>query len=605
MANVLITINGDDQSTQAFQDARDNAKGLVGTMATLGPAMAPIAGAATAAVAGLASTLGGAAVSASAFKLAVQPQMAAVQEAAEAQSKYNDAVEQYGADSAQALKAQEAMKQQMAGMPAATQATAKEFVGLKSDFESWSNSLAGDTMPIFTKGIQILRDLLPTLTPIVEHASQVFGDLMSKLQRKVESKGFDAFAKKFQNWANKGLDNVVNGVTKLSRAVSGFVMGPGFQTFLESGEGAGANLGEIFQKLALFVGKFIEAAGPLAGLSFIALEALADALNAIPDSVLEVLAPTIMAIVVAMKAWQLAVVAYTAVQWLMNAAMTANPIGLLVLAIVGLVAAIVVLWKKNEGFRNFIIGAWEAIKKGVMAAFEFLKNIFMNWTGWGLLIKHWDTIKAKVISTWDTIKRWIGNALTFLKDLFLNWTGPGLIIKHWDRIKEKTGQLIRYIKDRWNAVVGFVKGIPGRISGTLSNMWNGLGSGFRSVVNGIIGRWNNLSFSIGGGSFMGFDVPTMRLDTPDIPYLARGGIASGLAMVGERGRELVNLPSGSHVRSAADTERMMGHSGVGDGRPLMITLKIGEKTLGELLVDPLRGAVRSRGGDVQAVLGRG
>jgi phage-related protein len=39
-------------------------------------------------------------------------------------------------------------------------------------------------------------------------------------------------------------------------------------------------------------------------------------------------------------------------QWLLNAAMTANPIGLVVAAIVALIAVFVIAWKHSETFRN-------------------------------------------------------------------------------------------------------------------------------------------------------------------------------------------------------------------------------------------------------------
>jgi hypothetical protein len=45
----------------------------------------------------------------------------------------------------------------------------------------------------------------------------------------------------------------------------------------------------------------------------------------------------------------------------------------------------------------------------------------------------------------------------------------------------------------------------------------------------------------------------------DTSKYASGGISSGgLAMVGERGPELVNLPRGAKVNTAQNTERMLG-----------------------------------------------
>ena len=46
-----------------------------------------------------------------------------------------------------------------------------------------------------------------------------------------------------------------------------------------------------------------------------------------------------------------------------NAALAANPIGLVVAAIAGLVAAFIYLWNTSEDFRNFWIGVWESVSK--------------------------------------------------------------------------------------------------------------------------------------------------------------------------------------------------------------------------------------------------
>ena len=60
----------------------------------------------------------------------------------------------------------------------------------------------------------------------------------------------------------------------------------------------------------------------------------------------------------------------------MNAAMLLNPIGLIVALIAGLVAAFIVLWNNNEGFRNFWIGLWDKIKSTAGTAVKWIKDKF-------------------------------------------------------------------------------------------------------------------------------------------------------------------------------------------------------------------------------------
>lgn len=61
------------------------------------------------------------------------------------------------------------------------------------------------------------------------------------------------------------------------------------------------------------------------------------------------------AITVATKAW-------TAAQWLLNIAMNANPIGVVVAVIGVLAGAVVYCWNKFAGFRAFLLTAWDTIK---------------------------------------------------------------------------------------------------------------------------------------------------------------------------------------------------------------------------------------------------
>jgi hypothetical protein len=139
-------------------------------------------------------------------------------------------------------------------------------------------------------------------------------------------------------------------------------------------------------------------------------------------------------------------------------------------------------------------------------------------------------------------------------------------------------------------------------------MFSPLTSGFKASIDGVIRGWNSLHFKfpsfhgdwngpLPGG---GFTVGGWSLSTPRLPLLAKGGIATaaGLAMVGEKGPEIISMSRGAQV-----TPLSRSTSSGSDSRPLHITLNIGGKSLGELVIDPLRQSVRVRGGDVQAVLG--
>lgn len=66
----------------------------------------------------------------------------------------------------------------------------------------------------------------------------------------------------------------------------------------------------------------------------------------------------------------------TVAQWLLNTAMSANPVGLIIAAIAGLVAAFVLLWNKSDAFREFWINLWEKIKEGFLTAIEEVKIFF-------------------------------------------------------------------------------------------------------------------------------------------------------------------------------------------------------------------------------------
>ena len=84
---------------------------------------------------------------------------------------------------------------------------------------------------------------------------------------------------------------------------------------------------------------------------------------------------------------------------------------------------------------------------------------------------------------------------------------------------------------------------------------------------------------------------------------ASGGMRSNLTMVGEHGRELVSLPTGSMVHSNPDTERMMSQGG-GTQRLIVSMDPQMPHGLARELLKWIRFTVRTAGGgDVQVAFG--
>lgn len=73
---------------------------------------------------------------------------------------------------------------------------------------------------------------------------------------------------------------------------------------------------------------------------------------------------------------------FAAAQWLVNAALSANPIGLVVLALAGLVTAFVLAYQNSEEFRAIVDGALQAVKAGAEAVVNWFNNDFLPfWSG--------------------------------------------------------------------------------------------------------------------------------------------------------------------------------------------------------------------------------
>jgi hypothetical protein len=210
-----------------------------------------------------------------------------------------------------------------------------------------------------------------------------------------------------------------------------------------------------------------------------------------------VLAGAITAIIVVVKLWSIA-------QMVLNSALLANPIGLVVLAVMALVAAFVLAYNKVSWFRAGVDAAFKGVKTVVGAVIGFVKNNLEK-----ILVAALATPLAPIAAIVLAFTKWRGSI----------------------------GGVISFIVDKVKA----------------------LGDAVGAVL-GPLGKAVDLAGKVGGGALSAIGSV--------LPFQHGGvmGAGGGLALVGERGPELMQLPGGTRVTPLqAGTQQPVDMAGLGFG----------------------------------------
>lgn len=251
-------------------------------------------------------------------------------------------------------------------------------------------------------------------------------------------------------------------------------------------------------------------------------------------------------IVQAVKAW-------TAVQWALNIALDANPIGLIILGIGILIAVIVILWNHSAGFRDFFIGLWGDI--------------------WGFL---------KMVGAW--------------------FAGPfaDFFVNAWKWIKDSAATAWNWIVDKFMWLVNLPRRLGEMIGKNARKMWDAIPTAFKGMINFLIDLWNKLDFGVHitvpdwvpgiGGKTFGIDDLFV-----DLPHLFGGGVVPGSAggtpvVMGDGGRAEIAAPEPLLRRIARE------ESGRGMHGEAHVIIE------GRGLLRGIRRTVRVGGGDPAVVL---
>lgn len=232
--------------------------------------------------------------------------------------------------------------------------------------------------------------------------------------------------------------------------------------------------------------------------------------------------PFFVGIAAAIIAWATATKVMAAAQWLLNIALDANPIGLIIMGIVALIAGIMYLWNTNEGFRTAIITIWEGIKEAFVNAVAAIQG------AWGAIVGFFEGIVTGIDNVFSGISKTIvdsfNGAVTFLQELpakALEWAGD-MMQGFIDGIKNgitAVGDAIKGVADKITSFLHFSRPDEGPLrqyETWMPDMMQGLASGItgniglvKQALSGMTGQMSakvtgevseNTATSASGGS---------------------------------------------------------------------------------------------------------
>jgi hypothetical protein len=236
--------------------------------------------------------------------------------------------------------------------------------------------------------------------------------------------------------------------------------------------------------------------------------------------------------------------AYAAVQAALNVVMSLNPIGIVILALVGLAAGLVYAYKKSETFRDIVnavfgkvrdiaVGVFSAVVGAVKTAIDWVKN---NWPLLlGILTGPFGLAVILIARNWDAIKSAAQSALRFVVMKVLDFA--------------------QNILDAAAKAFGWVPGLGDKLKGAKTEFQK-----FRNSVNTSLGGINDQTIQITpivlAAQQSRRTSVDKRLGNRPVGLAAGGGVFGG-----ERGKDSVPalLMPDEHVWTTRETAAVGGH----------------------------------------------
>lgn len=249
------------------------------------------------------------------------------------------------------------------------------------------------------------------------------------------------------------------------------------------------------------------------------------------------------------------ITAVTTAMAALNAVLVANPIGIVIALIAGLVVAFTALWKNNEEFRNRVIEIWNSVKEVFITVFTAIKSAASTiWNeikdniinplknAYTTVVSTLTSMREKASSIWGSVKSIASTAWTAVKNAVLSpiRSAQSIASSVWSRLKSSASSafnsirstaasvwngiknaITRPIESAKNTVSGIMKKIKGIFPLHIGKIFSGLSLPHISVSGG------KAPFGIGGkGSLPHFSVAWHR-KAEDQPYMFTGATLFG------------------------------------------------------------------------------
>lgn len=205
----------------------------------------------------------------------------------------------------------------------------------------------------------------------------------------------------------------------------------------------------------------------------------------------------------------------------LNAVLAANPVGIVVAAIVGLVAAFIYLWNNCDAFREFWIGLWEKIKEALAAAVAWIKEtapkiakFFKD--AWAKIAEVWNNslLKKYFSAIWETIKGVFAVVKAVLSG---NWSDAWAAIKNivntwrdyfasvWDKIAGVFAPVAEWFREKFQAAKDKIFGVFSDIKEKFVEVKNKIFGAFSTIKEDFFAVGDNIVTGIWNGITAGWD----------------------------------------------------------------------------------------------------